>query len=102
MEIGQFDQTVIEDLGQHPQVMKKVRAVAEAIRDEARRLAPVGTGELRRSIVIEDEPNSGELRVGWYKIAGAHGPFVEFGTEDTPAQPHLRPAADLYRNRGRP
>lgn len=51
----------------------------------ARTLAPVATGQLRDSI----ENTAGHV-VATVPYAG----FVEYGTEDTDAQPFMRPAAD--------
>lgn len=86
-----------------------VRAGANVIRDEARRLAPIDTGNLKKSIVsirrsgkvgkgfsmVESNPNNitfsvtpskGHPNNGWY----AH--FIEFGTSSITAKPFLRPA----------
>ena len=82
-------------LSRLPEVKKQVRRVAAEIRTEARLLAPVDTGNLRRNIAVDnvlDATGAVVFRVGW--TAGAvYGPDIEFGTEDTEAQPHLRPAA---------
>lgn len=67
--------------------------VAGAIERDAQRLAPVDTGELRRSIHAE-EPHGRTVRV----VAGAdHASYVELGTRHMSAQPYLKPA--LYRER---
>ena len=56
------------------------------MRDLARANAPVGpTGDLLESIEAGDDRVEATIR-----YAG----FVEFGTNDTPAQPYMRPAAD--------
>lgn len=86
---------VLAALSRVPQVKKQVRLVAAEIRTEARRLAPKDTGALRRGIAVDnvlDARGAVEFRVGW--TPGVfYGPLVEFGTEDTLPQPHLRPAA---------
>lgn len=86
------------------EVKQQVRAVANQIRKEARRRAPRRTGNLRRNITVVnvlDDEGRVEYRVGWAPAAW-YGSLVEFGTEDTPARPHLRPAADeINRQLGR-
>lgn len=74
----------------------RVKAVAEEIRKEAARRAPKESGNLARNIAIEKVRGTSEYHVGWTKRDGFYGPLVELGTEDTPAQPHLRPAADRF------
>ena len=99
--IGRFRPEVLAAVSQAPSVKKQVRAVAAEIRNEARRLAPKDTGNLRRNIAVENvyDRDTGlvEYHVGW-KHQGWYGSLVELGTEDTPARPHLRPAADKFRN----
>jgi HK97 gp10 family phage protein len=103
MRHGPISRTVIAALTQTPQVKRQVRAVAAAIRTDARRLAPKKTGALRRSIKVENyynpETRMVEYRVGWDRRIAHYGGLVELGTEDTPARPHLRPAADKYNRR---
>ena len=102
MRIGQFRPEVLAAVSQAPSVKKQVRAVAAEIRKEARRLAPKDTGNLRKNIAVENvydrETGLVEYHVGWTKL-GWYGALVELGTEDTPARPHLRPAADKVKNR---
>jgi HK97 gp10 family phage protein len=76
-------------------------AAAEAVADEvgdvqrdARRLAPVKTGELRRKIQAESSDLTGEV-----KSTARHTPFVEHGTYRDKAQPFMAPAALLARRR---
>jgi HK97 gp10 family phage protein len=103
MKIGKISPQALAALSQVPEVKKQVRAVAAEIRDEARRLAPKETGTLRRSIkvinVYDKDTKNVEYRVGWDKDVAFYGPMIEFGTEDTPPQPHLRPAADKFGGR---
>ena len=87
-----------------------IRAGANIVRDEARRLVPVDTGNLKKSIstvrrsskddkfsMVKSNPNFISFSVtpvkgnsvkydGWY----AH--FLEFGTSNMSAKPFLRPA----------
>lgn len=90
-------------LSQVPEVKRQVRARAVAVRDDARRLAPVESGALRRSLAIvnvyDPQTRTVVYRVGWRTDIAFYGGLVELGTEDTPPQPHLRPAA--WRNGGR-
>lgn len=101
MKVGRFRPEVLAAVSQSPSVKKQVRAVAGEIRKEARRRAPKETGALRRGIQVENsyDPKTGlvEYRVGWNKYTAWYGLLVELGTEDTPARPHLRPAADKFR-----
>lgn len=75
----------------------QMRELANKIRDDARALAPVKTGALRRSIRVENvyDPATKmvEFHVGWDKSIAWYGMLVEFGTEHAAPQPHLRPAA---------
>lgn len=73
---------------------------AEAIADAARDRAPVRTGTMRDAIKVRRSiPRPGVARAEVYIDADDfegdfYPPMVEFGTEDTPAQPFMRPAAD--------
>lgn len=62
---------------------------AQRIRTQARALAPVLTGYLKSSILLQ------RLGVGHYKIVvkAKYGLYVEFGTRYMRAQPFLTPAA---------
>ena len=79
--------------------------IAEKIRDDAKNLAPVDTGALRKSIRVEKE---GKLQFS--VVAGGGGVvnpktgrevdyagFVEFGTRRMSPKPYMQPA--LERNR---
>ena len=98
MRLGQFRPEVLAAVSQSPSVKKQVRAVAAEIRKIARQKAPKSTGALRRGIQVENVYDSKtglvEYHVGWNKYTAWYGALVELGTEDTPARPHLRPAAD--------
>jgi HK97 gp10 family phage protein len=87
---------VLAALTELPEVVATVREVAKDIAEDARNLAPVRTGNLKRKgIGIEKRRNSrGKVYyvVGWTPD-GWYGELVEFGTEDTTARPHLVPAA---------
>lgn len=87
---------VLAALSQTPEIADQCRAVAQAIRDDAKSLAPKVSGRLARSIQIERdfdaESNSVQYLVGW-NDKGFYGLLVELGTEDEGARPHLVPAA---------
>lgn len=87
---------VLAALSQLPEVSKQTRAVANAIRRDARALAPKRTGNLRRHIRVERRLNRAtrevSYAVGWDRKAW-YGWIVERGTERTRARPHLIPAA---------
>lgn len=99
---GSFDRAAMEAVETGLEVDTTSKRMAEAIRREAARLAPKRTGNLARNIVVEKVNNGRtvEYHVGWNHRA-FYGPYVEFGTADTPARPHLRPASDRYTNRRR-
>lgn len=74
---------------------------AEDITDLTKQLAPVDTGDLRdsytwekaedkeRTYYIGSNPYRGVYRRGH---PTTYGPYVEFGTSRSPAQPHFTPA----------
>lgn len=66
-----------------------VSETVEDIRETARAMAPVDTGELRDSIGGDVAGLTG------YVIATAdHAAYLEHGTSRQPAQPYMRPAMD--------
>jgi HK97 gp10 family phage protein len=97
-----MDRALLRALSRTPEVKTAVRKRAEAIAADARRLAPVQSGRLREAITVEDASEGGDVkyRVGWDTDVAFYGWMVEAGTIDTPAQPHLRPAAAKNRGRG--
>lgn len=90
------DPKVLRDLANSPEVQAVAERLAKDIQKDARRLAPKRSGTLRRNIKVEEitdlETGIEGFAVGW-DDRGWYGQLVEFGTEDTPAQPHLTPAA---------
>jgi HK97 gp10 family phage protein len=81
------------------------------VQNEAKRKAPVKTGNLRRSIHIGGHSDKSELAesdgtdiggnaaspTGAHVLVGTnvvYGPAQEFGTSTIPAHPYLRPALD--------
>lgn len=101
MRMGKIDRSVIlAALSQDKKVKQQMRRLAGQIRDEARTLAPVKSGDLRRSIKVYNYYDRGtrtvEYRIGWDRSIAFYGWMVEAGTEDTAAQPHLRPAAKRF------
>lgn len=92
-----FDKRAVTALLRLPEVEERVRLVAARIDEEASALAPRDTGRLasQPGIVVEettDDEGVLECHVTWAPEA-FYGRFLEFGTEDTPPRPHLRPAA---------
>lgn len=95
MKSGPVNRDVLAALTRTSVIKKQLRAVANEVRKEARRLAPRETGTLKRGIGVDnvlDDQGQVEFRVGWTHAAW-YGALVELGTEDTPARAHLRPAA---------
>jgi HK97 gp10 family phage protein len=87
---------VLAALSQVPEVAAQSREVANAIRRDARALAPVRSGNLRRNIQVERVYDKAtgrvEYAVGWGPKAW-YGWLVEAGTEHSAPRPHLVPAA---------
>ncbi|MER7164494.1 HK97-gp10 family putative phage morphogenesis protein [Micromonospora sp. NPDC000207] len=87
---------VLAALSQVPEVARQVRTVANAIRRDARALAPKDTKNLSRNLQVErvydSATGSVHFIVGWGP-AGWYGWMVESGSEDHSPQPHLVPAA---------
>ena len=103
MRVGPLRPEVLAAVTQAPSVKKQVRAAAAEVRKLARQKAVKDTGTMRRGIQIENvydrETGMVEYHVGWNRYTAWYGALVELGTEDTPARPHLRPAADEVNNR---
>jgi HK97 gp10 family phage protein len=79
-----------------PDVQRVIEAKAEAIRDETRKRVTVRSGEARDSVVVESAIRDDGVhvrRVGYDLDVSDHGPYWEFGTEDTAPHPTLRAAA---------
>lgn len=90
------DRRALRELANSPEIQDECRRMAKDVQRDARRLAPVESGNLRRNIVIEEitdiDTGVDGFAVGW-SDRGYYGMLVELGTEDTPARPHLVPAA---------
>lgn len=67
--------------------------IADAVERDARRFAPVDSGELRAS--IRRDAVVGETVS--IRATAEHAMYVENGTSDMTAQPYMKPA--LYRKR---
>lgn len=91
-----IDPRTLARLSRRSEVTKEMRQLANAIRRDARQLAPKRTGTLRKNIAVERVYDSAagtvHYLVGWGRKAW-YGWLVEAGTEDTAPQPHLVPAA---------
>lgn len=90
------DPRALRDIANSPEVQAVARDLAEAIKKDARRLAPKRSGNLRRHIVVEEitdlDTGIEGFAVGW-DDKGFYGWLVENGTERSAARPHLIPAA---------
>jgi HK97 gp10 family phage protein len=86
----EVDTSWVSRLGPLSDVM--VRRLCEDIAVDARRLAPVLTGDLRNSIDVLGVVD-GVGRVGAGDARVDYAAYVELGTRRAPAQPYLRPAA---------
>ena len=100
---------LLKELDKLPEKIKNrivkgaVRASAKPIIEEARRLVPVRTGNLRKSIGVTKRRDKGSVvtfsvspRKGG-KYNGYYGYFLELGTKKMSPHPFLRPA---FENRG--
>lgn len=77
---------------------KALRAAARPIIREAKRLVPVRTGALRKSITAVRGRGGGQnqrlVLIGFKSPASARAHFIEYGTIRSAAQPFIRPALD--------
>lgn len=94
-------EALLKELG--PQIANKVgdqslRAAAKVIVEEAKRLVPVLSGELRDAIRARvQRPRSENTRVlliGFERPTSARAHLTEFGTAHSAAKPFMRPAMD--------
>lgn len=69
-----------------------IARIALSVEGKAKRLAPVRTGTLRRSITSRVETTR-----GYVGSNVEYAPFVEYGTRYMEAQPFLEPAIDEAR-----
>ena len=69
-----------------------IRALAEAVASEARKIVPVDTGRLRNSITTSGPVPSGKGFVAFVSTNVKYAVYVELGTYKMKAQPYLRPA----------
>ncbi len=67
----------------------------EEVLPEAQRLVPVKTGKLKASQSVGTE-RDGVVITGYIEESEPYAPYVELGTKDQPAKPHLRPAGDKF------
>lgn len=100
MRLGRINRdALLAAVSQQPKAKRQIRELANKVRDDARRMAPVDTGALRRSIKVtnhyDPETKTVTYRVGWDKRIAWYGSLVEYGTENQRPRPHLRPAAFL-------
>lgn len=73
-------------------VKKAVQTSTYRISSNAKKRAPVDTGNLRGSISSTAKLNDGFT--GEIKATAEHAPFVEFGTRKMAAQPYMGPAVE--------
>lgn len=70
---------------------------ADAMVEDMRARVPVLTGQTQDEIEVRDGEQDGTKEVGLFE--SDHGPYVEFGTSDTEAQPFVTPAGEAERSR---
>ena len=95
-------QSLLDRMDGLPLLMQKAIIVqaltegAEPIRAEASRRAPVRTGKLRESIIVQvvDQTAEGAIAKIGPSQKAFYGRFVEVGTIHQKANPFLRPALD--------
>lgn len=71
-------------------ITKGLKTIAPELKDTAKAIVPVRTGNLQRSIGTEIKGNT--LTLG---ATMDYAPYVEYGTPKMAAQPYLRPAVEL-------
>lgn len=81
------------------QIIALIEKTAEAIKDDAKELAPKKSHALEKSIrtdlkKIASELSASVIAGGTRKVYYQH--FVEFGTSKRPAQPYLKPAYEKH------
>lgn len=99
---GKEMEALLKDLG--PKIAsrlgdKALRAAAKPIVREAKRLVPVRTGELRKSIVAVASKRGRQaderlVEIGFKPPASRRAHFIEYGTSRAAAHPFIRPAMD--------
>lgn len=72
---------------------RELEGIAADIKADAATMAPVETGALADSITIDGSSNARRARY-MVKTGEPYAGFVEFGTNDTAAEPFMRPAAE--------
>ena len=87
------DQQAVDALGKDPKILAGLREVAEAAAARMRKRAPANTGRGAASIHVEPDPDG--FRIGWDR-QHYYMSFQEFGTEDEPARPFMRPTVDEF------
>lgn len=98
--VKHFSDRDYQQMMNDPSVQRAIQAKAEAIRDEVRKGVTVRSGEARDSVVVESALRDDGVhvrRVGYDLEISDHGPYWEFGTEDTAPHPTLRVAAKRVR-----
>ena len=71
-----------------------VKAYAAKLQQEAMRKAPVDTGNLKRSIMLNIAEDGMEATV---TATAEYAAYVEYGTRFMNAQPYMKPAAEMIR-----
>ena len=107
VEIDVDMKEVLKNLEKLPEKVQKrvvkgaVRAAAKPIVKEARRLVPVRTGNLKKSIGVNARrSDKTTVRVSISprkggRYDGFYGHFVEFGTKNSAPHPFMRPAFEF-------
>lgn len=91
---GRKVQERLEKMVDKDKVMKELVKGGLAIEADAKKLCPVRTGNLMRS--IHTEKTDDEVSVG---TPVEYAPFVEFGTSKMEAQPYLQPAFEKHKDK---
>lgn len=96
-EIKGLDRLVkqLENLGKTEEVEKAINKASIFVKDQAKVLCPVDTGDLRKSIDHEVVNNNGEI-TGYVFCDNTvdYASYVEFGTSKMAAQPFMTPALE--------
>lgn len=87
-----LDPDALDELARSADVEKALKVAADVGAETAERLAPVDSGDLKRSIGSDSEAGRANVHVDV-----SYWMFPEFGTRYMTATPYMRPAVDAMK-----
>jgi HK97 gp10 family phage protein len=97
---NQLSDREYQEIMNSPAVQRVLDERADGIQAETKRRVAVRSGKARDSVAVVAAARDDGVRVrriGYDLDVSDHGPYWEFGTEDTPPHPTLRTAAKRAR-----